>query len=488
MKKIFLGVIIVLLLFIFALPAKGNDSIVITMKVGRANATVNGENVPLDVPIIIDKESNRTLVPLRFIAEAFGAEVNWIAKNKEIDIALNGETIVLFVGKKTAFIDKAKLTLDTAPIILFSRTLVPIRFIAEAFGADVQWNAKNKEIVITLDKNNYIPQTKQYAKADPNAVTLIAKKVPVSSNDLKNITFYIIKVNLTAENISFAPFISDNGMHTRESYSSFIARVKPIAMINAGTFDLETNTLTGDVVRNGIPLYIAQWGYTETMGVTRDNVPFFADGVTNYSIMLDNTKINISHTNREDGILFTNSYKKQISVAPDKELLVIEDNHPVITKTNCTFYPATLKDDQYALLLPKPSIKKIPQNVKIKIEINGKDFSGASFVKCGPLLLKNGKAYLDYLKYSNLNRTLKRGARTLLGSDDKGNIYFIFTPDPVRLSYGTLSLALERLHMFKDVISLDGGGSCLFYYKGHYIARPGRKIMSVIAIPSEVEK
>ncbi len=488
MKKLILSITIVFLIFAFALPVKGNNSIIITMKIGKVNAVVNGENVSLDVPTIIDKESNRTLVPIRFVAEAFGAKVNWIAVNKEIDITLNGESVVLFIGKKTAFIDDDKITLDTTPIILFGRTLVPIRFVAEAFGADVQWDAKNKEITITLDKENYIPQKKQYIKADPNAVTLITKKACVGNSNLKKITFYIIKVNLAAKNVSFVPFISNNGIHTRESYNSFVARVKPIAMINAGTFDLKTNTLTGDVVRNGIPLYIAQWGYTETMGVTKDNVPFFVDGVTRYSVILDNTKIDISHTNREDGIFFTNLYKKQISVSSDKELLVVENTYPVVAKTNCTFYPATLKDDQYALLIPKSSIKEIPQKIKINIEINEKDFSGASFVKCGPLLLKDGKAYLDYLKYSNLNRTLKRGARTLLGSDDKDNIYFIFTPDPVRLSYGTLSVALERLHMFKDVISLDGGGSCLFYYKGHYIARPGRKIISVIAVPSEVEK
>jgi len=487
MKKIVLITILVFLLSTFALPAKGR-SIVITMQVGKVRAMVNDEEVKLDVPSIIDLRSNRTLVPLRFVAEAFGAEVDWISKDKEIDIVFQDKKIVLFIGKKSAFINDIKVELDVAPIILFSRTLVPVRFVAETFGADVNWNGENKEITITLNTDNYTPEKKEYLKADWNAVSLAKKTVTINSGELEDITFYIVKINLKSENIHFTPFVSKNGPNSRESYDSFIKRVKPIAMVNGGTFDLTHNVPTGDVVRDGIPIFIKRDGYTEAIGVTKENTPFFVDGVADYYVDLDGKGYPIPGVNTENSELFTNWYKKGVSVGKDKVLFVVENKHPVLEKTGCMFYPAVLKDNQYALLLNKYTSENKPQEINLRIEINGKDFSGASFVKCGPLLLKNGKAYIDYLRYSDLNRTMKKGPRALLGFDNQNNLYFIFTPDPVCLNYGILSMALERLNMFSYVTSLDGGGSSLLYYKGNYIVHPGREIISVLAIPSEVEK
>ncbi len=140
------------------------------------------------------------------------------------------------------------------------------------------------------------------------------------------------------------------------------------------------------------------------------------------------------------------------------------------------------------MLLTKGRIKvKIVENAEIKITINGKDYSRSSFVRCGPLLFKNGKAYINYAKYAYLARTMKKGTRSLIGFGKKGEFYFIYTPTPMRLNYGTLSIALEKCRMFDYVVSLDGGGSCLLYYKGKFIAKPGRKIPAIIAVPRQTE-
>jgi exopolysaccharide biosynthesis protein len=85
-----------------------------------------------------------------------------------------------------------------------------------------------------------------------------------------------------------------------------------------------------------------------------------------------------------------------------------------------------------------------------------------------------------------LNRTQKKGARSVLAFGKNNDMYFIFTPTPVQLNYGDLSVALEKLGFLSYAISPDGSGSTLLYYKGKYIARPGRKIVSVIAVSSEI--
>lgn len=144
-------------LYIEAWDALGNKSslsvevynyqqIVIELVIGKAQAFVNKIPIELDIaPLII---SGRTLVPIRFIAEAFGAKVEWTNETQSITIEMDQITIVLQIGNKTAFINGKAHALDAAPMIVNSRTVVPVRFIAEALGAVVEWVKESETIVI----------------------------------------------------------------------------------------------------------------------------------------------------------------------------------------------------------------------------------------------------------------------------------------------------------------------------------------------------
>jgi exopolysaccharide biosynthesis protein len=492
MKKIFIGILICILLFTGIRTAKA-ETTQITLFFGKVSAIVNSKEINLDVPVIIDKTCNRTLVPLRFISEAFGAKVKWNAISKEVNIVLGNKDIKLFIGEKIAYINGSKLKMDCAPKILFSRTIVPIRFVSEVFGATVNWFSKERKIEILFKKNDETCYNSTL-KADSSAISLTKKTVKIKSQGLDKITFYIAKINLNGKNIHIVPFLSKNGPKTRETYQSFISRVKPIVAINSGTFDLKTNILTGDVVKNGIPQYIRYDGYeyTETIGVTENNIPFFENGKILYEVHIDNTDFPLrsvngfpAHPYNAKIKLFTNWYKSKITAKENEEIFIVKSSK--VIKTVKELYTSTLADREWALVIDSSSINKKPKVVRIQITINGKDYSGSSFIRCGPLLIKNGLAYIDYKKYSNLNRTLKKGARTLIGIGKNSEFYFIYTPDPVSLNYGTLSIALAKCKMFEYVISLDGGGSTLFYYKGKYIAKPGREIIDIIAIPTEIQ-
>jgi len=65
-------------------------------------------------------------------------------------------TIKLQIGSKNAYIDGVKKLLDVPPIILDGRTLVPIRFVSEGIGAQVDWDAASKTITITMDSLTYL--------------------------------------------------------------------------------------------------------------------------------------------------------------------------------------------------------------------------------------------------------------------------------------------------------------------------------------------
>jgi len=121
--------------------------IIMELKVGSNTAIVNDKSLTLDVPPQII--NGRTLVPIRFISEAFGAEVIWEPNTKSIKISFDGHYIILNVGSNKAIVNDKSLTLDVPPQIINGRTLVPIRFISEAFGAEVIWEPNTKSIKIS---------------------------------------------------------------------------------------------------------------------------------------------------------------------------------------------------------------------------------------------------------------------------------------------------------------------------------------------------
>ena len=94
--------------------------------------------------------SGRTLIPLRAIAETFGYEVDWNNEKQEITIKDNAQTLLLKVGQKIVNKDKAQFSLDVAPLVEegTNRTYVPLRFVAEAFDYQVDWLNKERVVLI----------------------------------------------------------------------------------------------------------------------------------------------------------------------------------------------------------------------------------------------------------------------------------------------------------------------------------------------------
>lgn len=111
---------------------------------------VNDKKIDLEVPpIIINK---RTMVPLRFIVESFGGTIYWNSSDSSIRIVFNEKEILMWVNSSVSYINGEKYILDAPPLILNGRTLVPVRFIAEALGSFVFWNPINLGVTIIYEK------------------------------------------------------------------------------------------------------------------------------------------------------------------------------------------------------------------------------------------------------------------------------------------------------------------------------------------------
>ena len=124
----------------------------IKLRIGSNKVEINEITSVIDAVPYIKK--NRTMVPIRFIAETMGAVVEWNAIAQEIIIQRDGKTIRIKIGSTEAFIKEmgelgeTKVILDAPPEIVNSRTFVPLRFISESLNALVEWNNEFKEITI----------------------------------------------------------------------------------------------------------------------------------------------------------------------------------------------------------------------------------------------------------------------------------------------------------------------------------------------------
>lgn len=131
---------------------EGNVTVSVTIpdmqKTEEKEITVllNGEKLAFDVYPVI--EDGRTLVPMRKIFESLGATVYW-NEGSRTATGVKGVTVVsISVNSKVLTKNGENITLDVPARLINSRTLVPIRVIAESFGLKVDWDAANRNVII----------------------------------------------------------------------------------------------------------------------------------------------------------------------------------------------------------------------------------------------------------------------------------------------------------------------------------------------------
>ena len=124
----------------------GESSGSIAMQIGNNLANVNGQTIELDQAPVI--ENGRTLVPLRFVGESLGAEIDWNPDTREVTYSMGDTTIRLRIDSHQARINGNVRTMDAAPTIQNGRTLVPVRFVSEALGMEVDWDGETQTVTI----------------------------------------------------------------------------------------------------------------------------------------------------------------------------------------------------------------------------------------------------------------------------------------------------------------------------------------------------
>ncbi|MDF9407883.1 copper amine oxidase N-terminal domain-containing protein [Pelotomaculum isophthalicicum JI] len=166
----------VLLITILALFALIPSICLAAGEAGEITIRVNNTVLRPDVPAQII--NGRTMVPVRFVAQALDCTVDWDEATLSVLIASGGQYEGSPPPNDTGYIriyvNGNILYPDVAPLLINGRTMVPVRFIAEALGARVGWDEQSQTVIIT-------------------------KSAPVSSNDVTTVDQLLVGPDLDLE-------------------------------------------------------------------------------------------------------------------------------------------------------------------------------------------------------------------------------------------------------------------------------------------------
>lgn len=129
----------------------------------EVHVILDGELMSFDVPAQIIND--RTMVPMRTIFEKLGAYVDWNEDTQTITASNGTTTFVTSIGSNTFYVNGSHLEADTAPCIVDGRTLVPVRFVSEAFGCMVAWMEQDRLVMIFTSEEERLEMLSKYDTA-----------------------------------------------------------------------------------------------------------------------------------------------------------------------------------------------------------------------------------------------------------------------------------------------------------------------------------
>jgi spore germination protein YaaH len=150
LKRMLLIFVLIALLFtaVGYVTATGNGNQAISVH-------LNGTRINFDTQPMM--HNYRTMVPFRALGEAMGASVYWLAETRQILAIKDKIYMVMTIGSDEVLINNITIKIDTPPMIVNDRTLVPVRFFSQAFGYNVIWNQDIQRVDITMIGRNNKP-------------------------------------------------------------------------------------------------------------------------------------------------------------------------------------------------------------------------------------------------------------------------------------------------------------------------------------------
>ncbi len=208
---------------------------------------VNNKPVTFDQQPII--QDGRTLVPMRAIFEAMGCEVHWEAASQRITAKSSAKTITMNINNVNMRVAEAEgvtnVTLDVPPQIVGDRTVVPVRAISEALGANVGWDGNTRTVTVSSVAylENLVGEDGRRAGASKGNLSLEGHSVRISVDKSKATS------EDGTESMAYAEYTLDG------RYSTFLADI-------TGTQNTSVRIYADDTLV-----------YESTKGLSKGNLP-----------------------------------------------------------------------------------------------------------------------------------------------------------------------------------------------------------------------
>lgn len=334
----------------------------IELQLGRNTFYIDGDPGQLTVAPFI--ENNRTLVPLKAVAEALNCEVEWEPIKRQIRISRNMQEIILTVGSSTAQITEENISkdvaLETAPIIVNSNTVVPLRFVAENLDCQVLWDSNERKIVIAamapggqeIGADTMISYLQENQKENNGIIVAVIDSgvekehmylkdrivypynIVQKNDDITDKSGHGTKVagviaNCTMETVKIMPIKVDDeyGMYTPEAIAEAI---RYAVEKNAGVINISLSSATtrnnkiiteaiDEAVRKGCPVVVAA-------GNQKDDVAGYSPANTESAIV-------VTAVNQHNELWSNSNYGSTITLAaPGVDVVTSDLKNTYITK------------------------------------------------------------------------------------------------------------------------------------------------------------
>lgn len=195
------------------------------------SVTLDGEYLSFDVPPQIIND--RTMVPLRTIFEALGARVDWNEATQTVTSAKDNKTIQLTIDSNIMYVNNNAVMLDVPACVINDRTLVPIRAVAESFECNVDYYSENEMVEISTPSDNLpIPQN-CYAVSGYGRAKIYCDKIADESN-LGYEIYYATNENGPYSLCMWTTGIGDSGVECRDlqEMQTYYFKIRTTAYIN----------------------------------------------------------------------------------------------------------------------------------------------------------------------------------------------------------------------------------------------------------------
>ncbi len=228
------------------IPAARQAGGVVAMLIGSPNVLAKEKKTFVDTAnttIMPITQNGRTLVPVRFIAESFGAQVSWIDATQTVTVKKGGKTITLKIGDNQMHVNDSVVTLDVPAQTIGGRTLIPLRALVEALGKQVLWDDRGLIVI-----SDYV---KEYTEEERvNIISLLSERVLLNGADMPSFTTDKTNYYLTTDgNIPTVALASGAPVSQSGNTASFvIGETTYTIKFVADKFIGQSGTKSGDTV------------------------------------------------------------------------------------------------------------------------------------------------------------------------------------------------------------------------------------------------